>query len=57
MRKRKRSRLPQYVTVFKDRHGKPHYRFRRKGHKTYYFKAEFNSPEFHAGIRRLSQTG
>ncbi len=48
MRKRKRSRLPEYVTRFTDRHGKARYRFRRKGQHTYYFKAEFGSPEFQA---------
>lgn len=30
--------LPLYVSEFRDRHGKPRYRFRRKGYQTYYFK-------------------
>jgi len=30
--------LPQWVSEFKDRHGKPRYRFRRKGYAQYLFK-------------------
>jgi integrase len=31
--------LPQWVSEYRDRHGKPRYRFRRKGFATYSFKA------------------
>ncbi|MFD2032772.1 tyrosine-type recombinase/integrase [Ancylobacter dichloromethanicus] len=31
-------RLPKWCSEFKDRHGKMHVRFRRKGQETYYFK-------------------
>lgn len=31
--------LPQWVSEFKDRHGKPRYRFRRKGFAQYLFKS------------------
>jgi integrase len=44
----KRTRLPKYVTRFVDRHGKPRYRFRKKGQAARYFQAEFNTPEFEA---------
>ena len=30
--------LPQWVSEFRDRHGKPRYRFRRKGFRQYLFK-------------------
>lgn len=30
--------LPEWVSEYRDRHGKPRYRFRRKGFKTYSFK-------------------
>lgn len=30
--------LPDYVTAFRDRHGKTRYRFRRKGFKAHYFE-------------------
>ena len=33
----RRKRLPKYVSEFSDRHGKPRIRFRKKGHKDYYF--------------------
>lgn len=44
----KRTRLPKYVTRFVDRHGKPRYRFRRKGQTPRYFQAEYGTPEFEA---------
>lgn len=34
----KRRWLPQYVSEYRDRHGKARYRFRRKGSPTYHFK-------------------
>lgn len=37
---------PQYVTKFRDRHGKTRYRFRRKGYPAHYFKAPFGTKEF-----------
>lgn len=37
-----------YVSSFNDRHGKPHWRFRRKGYATHYFKAEKGTKEFEA---------
>lgn len=33
-----RKRLPKYVSEFRDRHGKWHVRFRKKGQASYYFK-------------------
>jgi hypothetical protein len=30
--------LPQWVSEYRDRHGKPRYRFRRKGFVQYLFK-------------------
>lgn len=38
--------LPRYVSEFHDRHGKPRYRFRRKGQETYYFKSAPGTPAF-----------
>ena len=38
--------LPQYVTTFKDRHGKPHLRFRRKGFPSGYFKSALGTEDF-----------
>lgn len=32
--------LPKYVSEYKDRHGKPRYRFRRKGFAQYLFKSQ-----------------
>lgn len=37
---------PQYVTQFRDRHGKVRYRFRRKGYPSHYFKAPFGTKAF-----------
>lgn len=44
----KRTRLPRYVTRFIDRHGKPRYRFRKKGQVGRYFQAEFGTVAFEA---------
>jgi integrase len=38
--------LPEWVSEYKDRHGKPRYRFRRKGFKTYNFKAQPGTESF-----------
>lgn len=43
--------LPPYVTTFNDRHGKPRYRYRRKGHATYYFKAQPGTEGFRQELR------
>jgi len=45
--KRKRW-LPDYVTMFTDRHGRARFRYRRKGFEGGYFKSAFGSKEFHA---------
>lgn len=42
----KRRGLPQYCSEFQDRHGKWRTRARRKGFKTYYFKANPGSADF-----------
>lgn len=47
----KRRLLPEFVSEFKDRHGKVRVRFRRKGHKTYYFKAQFGTEDFRSEYR------
>ncbi|MBI0475020.1 integrase [Sphingomonas sp. MA1305] len=38
--------LPEYVTRFKDRHGKERLRFRRKGYPSHYFKAALGTEDF-----------
>ncbi len=43
--------LPHHVSMFKDRHGKKRYRFRRKGYATYYFKHLPGTEEFLAELR------
>lgn len=43
--------LPQYVSSFKDRHGKERLRFRRTGYPTYYFKAPFGTEAFRTEYR------
>ncbi len=42
----KRRFLPQYVTVFRDRHGKERFRFRRKGYTSRYFASALGTDEF-----------
>ena len=37
---------PQFVTSFRDRHGKVRYRFRRKGYPSHYFKAPIGTKAF-----------
>jgi integrase len=38
--------LPPFVTAFADRHGKERLRFRRKGYRPHYFKAQLGTEEF-----------
>ena len=47
----KRRFLPEFVTAFKDRHGKERLRFRRKGSAGGYFKAALGTEEFRAEYR------
>lgn len=42
--------LPENVTEYRDRHGKPRYRFRRAGLPTYHFKGAPGSDEFLAEL-------
>ncbi len=42
----KRRWLPENVTEYLDRHGKPRYRWRKKGCATHTFKAKPGTPEF-----------
>lgn len=44
----KRRWLPQWVSEYRDRHGKPRYRFRRKGFAQYLFKHAPGSEGFRA---------
>lgn len=46
--------LPEYVTRFKDRHGKDRLRFRRKGFPSRYFAAPLGSEEFREEYRRFN---
>ncbi|MYL97038.1 hypothetical protein GR702_04530 [Novosphingobium sp. FGD1] len=39
-------RLPKYVTRFVSQHGSVRYRFRRKGHPSYYFVSRYGSKGF-----------
>lgn len=48
MAKKRPRFLPQYVTVFTDRHGKKRYRYRRKGYVGGYFTAALGTDEFRA---------
>lgn len=47
----KRRWLPQWVSEYRDRHGKPRYRFRRKGYATYHFAALPGTAAFMAEYR------
>jgi integrase len=47
----KRRFLPEYVTSFKDRHGKERLRFRRKGFPAGYFKAALGTEDFRIEYR------
>lgn len=54
MKKRRRKynrHLPQYVSPTTDRHGKVRLRYRRKGFKPHYFKAELGTDEFLAELK------
>lgn len=46
--------LPEYVSRFKDRHGKERLRFRRKGYPDGYFKAALGTEEFREEYRRFN---
>ena len=46
--------LPEYVTRFKDRHGKERLRFRRKGWPSYYFKSPLGTEEFREEYRQCT---
>lgn len=39
-------RRPDYVTSFRDRHGKVRWRFRRKGYASHYFKSPYGTKDF-----------
>ena len=43
--------LPKWVSEYRDRHGKPRYRFRRKGFAQYLFKAEPGTEAFRQEYR------
>lgn len=47
----KRRFLPEFVTSFKDRHGKERLRFRRKGYPAGYFKSALGTEEFRVEYR------
>jgi integrase len=49
--------LPQYVTVFKDRHSKQRFRFRRLGYPGGYFRAPLGTEEFRAEYRAFMDGG
>lgn len=50
--------LPQWVSEYRDRHGKPRYRFRRKGYAQYLFKSvpgtEGFRQEYHACVSGIA---
>jgi hypothetical protein len=50
-RRARRGWLPKHVSTFRDRHGKAHYRYRRTGFATYYFKNEPGTDAFLAELR------
>lgn len=47
--------LPDNVTEWKDRHGKPRYRFRKKGYPTHNFKSAPGTPEFMEELEQARQ--
>lgn len=49
--------LPEYVTSFKDRHGKVRYRFRRTGYPAGYFKSALGTEEFRAEYAAFNNPG
>lgn len=44
----RRSWLPDGVTEYKDRHGKPRYRFRKTGYEPHHFKSQPGTEDFRA---------
>jgi hypothetical protein len=46
--------LPEYVSRFKDRHGKERLRFRRKGYPSQYFSAPLGTEAFREEYRRFN---
>ncbi|MBH0114205.1 tyrosine-type recombinase/integrase [Novosphingobium sp. YJ-S2-02] len=46
--------LPEYVSRFKDRHGKERLRFRRKGYPSQYFTAALGTEAFREEYRRFN---
>lgn len=46
--------LPEYVSRFKDRHGKERLRFRRKGYPSQYFTAPLGTEAFREEYRRFN---
>lgn len=48
--------LPQYVSRFKDRHGKERLRFRRKGYPSQYFTAPLGTEAFREEYRRFNSS-
>lgn len=53
----KRRLLPDYVSAFRDRHGKERYRFRRKGFATRYINALLGTEEFRIQYRACLDGG
>lgn len=51
----KRRFLPEYVTLFRDRHGKERLRFRRKGFEGGYFKAPLGTEDFRTEYRSFME--
>lgn len=47
--------LPEYVSRFRDRHGKWRYRFRRKGYPSAYINAEIGTEEFRTAYAAAMQ--
>ena len=43
-----KNKLPKYVSVYRDRHGKLRYRFRRRGQKPHHFQNQIGSALFYA---------
>jgi integrase len=49
---KRRRLLPEWVSEFRDRHGKARLRFRRKGYPVYYFKSPFGTEAFREEYRQ-----
>jgi site-specific recombinase XerD len=57
-RRTKKARLlPEYVTSFRDRHGKERLRFRRAGFPSRYFRAALGTEEFREEYRSFNDPG